>query len=204
MMIKKGNTTVSTDRTKVDTLSQPSPSPSSSYFVANYPFKEPLFYVPTVPTIIKVPEPKPPVRPPPPGYDMRTLRKQLEYLNSEIADKVETQSLLYRQNEQLWCYIQELLEANKLNAQLMRGEVLRLHEELKVVHGERRSLAEKLQLIKNSKQLLEDLNKELHESMIGAEETKKRKSEAEAALLSAAAENNHLEEALQAQVAVSE
>jgi len=180
-----------------------SSSSSSSYFIPNYPFKEPLFYVPTVPTIIKVPEPKPPVRPPPPGYDMRTLRKQLEYLNNEITDKVETQSLLYRQNEQLWCYIQELLEANKLNAQLMRTEALRLHEELKSVHNERRSLAEKLQLIKNSKQLLEDLNKELKESMLSVEETNKRKAEAETALQSAAIENAHLEEALQAQVMVS-
>ena len=188
-------------RSAVDTVSQPSPS-SSSYFIPNYPFKEPLFYVPTVPTLVKVPEPKPPVRPPPPGYDMRTLRKQLEYLSSEIADKVETQSLLYRQNEQLWCYIQELLEANKLNAQLMRGEVLRLHEELKTVHSDRRTLAEKLQLIKNSKQLLEDLNHELHESRISAEETRRRKAEAEAALRIATDESMHLEEALQMQVAV--
>lgn len=55
---------------------------SSSYFVPNYPQKEPVFYVPRVPQLVKVPEPTAPTRPPPPGYDMKTLRKQLEYLNN--------------------------------------------------------------------------------------------------------------------------
>jgi hypothetical protein len=45
--------------------------------------------------------------------------------------------LLHTQNEQLWMYVQDLLEANKANAHLMRGEVLRLHGELKHVHKER-------------------------------------------------------------------
>ena len=120
----------------------------STYFIPNYPFKEPLFYVPHVPNIIKVPEPKVPKRPPPPGYDMRTLRKQVEHLTEEIHEKQEVQSLLYHQNEQLWKYIQDLLESNKANAHIMRNEVMKLHIELKNVHRERYQMVEKLQMIK--------------------------------------------------------
>ena len=48
----------------------------------NYPLQEPVFIVPNVPDLTKVPEPKPPKRPPAPGYDMRTLRKQIEFLHA--------------------------------------------------------------------------------------------------------------------------
>lgn len=171
----------------------------SSYFIPNYPIKEPVFYIPRVPNITKVPEPKRPSRPPPPGYDMRTLRKQLEHLNEEFEEREHTQGLLYTQNEQLWAYIQELLEANKANAQLMRGEVVKLHVELKNAHRERFNIAEKLQLARNSKQLLVELNHELHGAQLTVEEIEIRKREAEAALMQAREENAHLEEALRSQ-----
>lgn len=122
----------------------------STYFIPNYPLKEPLFFVPQLPNLTKVPEPKAPKRPPPPGYDMRTLRKQVEHLSEEIHEKQEIQSLLYHQNEQLWRYIQELLESNKVNAHIMRSEVMKLHLELKDVHRERYQMVEKLQMIRVS------------------------------------------------------
>eukprot|EP01032_Pedospumella_encystans_P007766 gene7766-9274_t len=171
----------------------------SNYFVPNYPFKEPVFYVPRVPNIVKVPEPGAPKRQPPQGYDMRTLRKQLEFLTGEIEEKEETQNLLYTQNEQLWNYIQELMEANKANAQLMRGEVSKLHIELKNAHRERYNIAEKLQLARNSKQMLAELNLELQGAQLTVEEIERRKRDAENALLHAKEENSHLEEVLRSQ-----
>lgn len=130
---------------------------------------------------------------------MRTLRKQLEHLNEEFEEKERTQSLLYSQNEQLWTYIQDLLEANKANAQLMRGEVVKLHVELKNAHRERFNIAEKLQLARNSKQMLAELNHELHGAQLTVEEIEIRKREAEASLMQAREDNAHLEEALRTQ-----
>lgn len=171
----------------------------SSYFVPNYPYKDPVFYIPRVPNIVKVPEPAAPKRQPPAGYDMRTLRKQLEFLTVEIEEREDTQNLLYTQNEQLWNYIQELMEANKANAQLMRGEVQKLHTELKNAHRERYSIAEKLQLARNSKQMLAELNVELQGAQLTVEEIEARKRDAENALLYAKEENSHLEEVLRSQ-----
>jgi hypothetical protein len=171
----------------------------SSYFIPNYPFKDPVFYIPRVPNIVKVPEPAPPKRQPPAGYDMRTLRKQLEFLTVEIEEREDTQNLLYTQNEQLWSYIQDLMEANKANAQLMRGEVLKLHTELKNAHKERFNIAEKLQLARNSKQMLSELNVELQGAHLTVEEIERRKREAESALEHAREENSQLEEVLRSQ-----
>ena len=49
---------------------------------ANYPMAEPVFYVPQCPNITKVPEPRPARKAPVAGYDMKTLRKQIEHLQS--------------------------------------------------------------------------------------------------------------------------
>jgi len=55
----------------------------SHYLLApNYPVAEPVFYVPQVPNITRVPEPRPARRAPLAGYDMKTLRKQIEHLQS--------------------------------------------------------------------------------------------------------------------------
>lgn len=48
----------------------------------NYPMAEPVFYVPQCPNITKVPEPRPARKAPVAGYDMKTLRKQIEHLQS--------------------------------------------------------------------------------------------------------------------------
>jgi multidrug efflux pump subunit AcrA (membrane-fusion protein) len=171
----------------------------STYFIPSLSIREPVFVVPPVPHLTKVPPPvirKPPVQ----GFDMRTLRKQVEALNGEIEEKEETQNLLYTQNEQLWAYIQQLMQANKANAQLMREEVLKLHTELKVAHQERYNIAEKLQLARNSKQMLVELNQELKGAQLTAEEVARRKQEAEEALSQAKEENAHLEQVLRSQV----
>ena len=40
-----------------------------------------VFHIPRVPKITDIPTIKPVNRPPPPGYDMKTLRKQVEFFN---------------------------------------------------------------------------------------------------------------------------
>ena len=94
-----------------------SSSSSSQYF------KEPLFYIPKVPELTKVPDPQPPKKAPLTGYDMRTLRKQIEFLQTEIQERMETQQLLYKQNEELWNYAQTLNQCNSSNANIMREQV---------------------------------------------------------------------------------
>eukprot|EP01036_Dinobryon_divergens_P024876 gene24876-33366_t len=66
--------------------------------------------------LTQVPPPKAAKRAPPIGYDMRTLRKQLEFLREEITDRAQTQALLYEQNDQLWKYLHELLNIHNQNA----------------------------------------------------------------------------------------
>ena len=56
------------------------PDSNSCFFIPNYPINQPIFYIPKIPSIIQVPEIKPQKNPPPPGYDMKTLRKQVEFL----------------------------------------------------------------------------------------------------------------------------
>jgi hypothetical protein len=46
----------------------------------NYPLDNPLFVVPSFPELTSVPIPRSIDRAPVPGYDMKTLRKQVEYL----------------------------------------------------------------------------------------------------------------------------
>ena len=180
--------------------SSPDDRKDSSYLVPNYSIRQPSFYIPRMPSITKVPEPKAPKKPPPPGYDMRTLRKQLEFYNDEIQERTETQALLYSQNEQLWLYIQDLLESSKTNGNMMRQHVLQLHNELKVAHKERFLMAEKLATARDSKQMLDTLRGELHTFQVDLDDTERIRADAEEALAEAKNENFVLESALHDQV----
>lgn len=172
--------------------------PVSSSF--NYPTKDPIFYIPKVPELTKVPDPKPPRKAPLAGYDMRTLRKQIEYLQSEIEDRTETQQLLYRQNEELWEYSRSLLECNKSNAVMMKKHVTVLHGELRQLHQERLILAEKLESAEHSKEILLKMGVELSGAR-GAVTTAQRLAlDAEDALTTVRQENDDLENTLSDQV----
>ena len=105
-----------------------SSSSSSQYF------KEPLFYIPKVPELTKVPDPQPPKKAPLTGYDMRTLRKQIDFLQNEIQERMETQQLLYKQNEELWNYAQTLNQCNSSNANIMRDQVRCNTEDIPIKH----------------------------------------------------------------------
>ena len=166
----------------------------------NYPSKDPIFHIPKVPELTKVPDPKPPRKAPLAGYDMRTLRKQIEYLQSEIEDRTETQQLLYTQNEELWGYSRNLLECNKSNAVLMRKQVKALHDELRQLHQERLLLAEKLESAEHSKEMLLKMGVELSGAR-GAVTTAQRMAlDAEDALTRTKKENDYLELSLSDQV----
>lgn len=102
-----------------------------------------LFPVPPPPELAKVSEPKP-VKRLAPGYDMRTLRKQVDQLHQDILERVENQGLLYSQNKKLWTYMRDLLENNKINALKVRHQMSLLHNELHELHMQRAQLAEKL------------------------------------------------------------
>lgn len=171
-------------------------TPSIPYFLPNYPSKEPVFFIPQIPDISQVMEPLPPRRPPPAGYDMKTLRKQLEFLQEEVQERTQNYNGLCLQNQQLWNYVQELLEANKFNAAQMREHVHKLNQELHDLHTEKYNLAERLEFARNSKQLLAELNKELQDAQLTAEETERRKSEAEIALTQALQDRQDLESQL--------
>lgn len=66
----------------------------------NYPHT-PSFLHPSVPQLTKVPAQGPRKKPPSAGYDIKTLRKQIEYLQDELSEKTVTHELLYVQNEEL-------------------------------------------------------------------------------------------------------
>lgn len=119
-------------------------SPSRRVALPDYSNVKDLFPIPSPPQLEKVSEPKP-VKRIAPGYDMRTLRKQLDQLHQDILDRVENQGLLYRQNETLWTYMMDLLDCNKTNAVKIQDHVETLHDELHALHRERVELAEKLQ-----------------------------------------------------------
>lgn len=113
---------------------------------------EPLFRLPKAPELTKISDPKPLPRIVP-GYDMRTLRKQLDTLHTEIRERTEQHQHVYAQNEQLWEYIRKLLEYNKTNAVTMKNHISTLNNELTILHAERRDLASKLQEARQYKQV---------------------------------------------------
>ena len=148
-----------------DEDSQPLPSPfpyeMARSLPPNYPPSNPIFYVPSVPNLTKISSFAPVKRAPVPGYDVKTLKKQVEFLQNEIENKVTSHRQLFRQNEELWTYTQQLLIANKANAEIVRNEMSRLHYELKGLYNDRVELAKKLELTQNSKIFIEQLTKDL-------------------------------------------
>jgi hypothetical protein len=125
-------------RNSSDEPKNPPPLPATQ----NVDYNE-LFEVPALPSLTKVSEPKQ-IKKVAPGYDMRTLRKQVDQLHQDISERVENQGILYSQNEVLWNYLLELLESNKKNGIMLKSQISKMHEELHALHLERAILAEKL------------------------------------------------------------
>jgi hypothetical protein len=127
---------------------------------------------------------------------MKTLRRQVEYLQAEINSRVENYHTVCEQNEKLFTYVQELVRANDYNVNNMRDYCRNIHEELRLVKRERAQLVEKLEFMVNSKRMLADLSQELKEAQVSGEEMAHRLQEAEIALRQAMEGRSHTEEEL--------
>ena len=125
-----------------------------------------------MPKLMKLAEPQPMKRIAP-GYDMRTLRKQVscyiymlwyvpsvhssfyhflehicklkvDAMHTEVAIRVDLQEKLYYQNDTMFTYVADLLKAQKKNARTMKTHVVSLQDELYTLQQERAVLVEKI------------------------------------------------------------
>jgi len=150
------------------------------------------FYVPPMPSIVHVPEPRPPARAPITGYDVKTLRKQNDFLLSEIRDREERHVLLYQQNRELWKYTQDLINASRTNAHDMKEHVTKLYAELQHSHKIRSDLAAQLALARDSKALVKQIYKSVGKAQFDGADAERLAAEAERAVEGARADNGLL------------
>jgi hypothetical protein len=188
-------------RSHLDTLdnrSSRSP-PLQRYHLEQSVNSDDLFIIPRAPELSKVSEPKPFLKVTP-GYDMRTLRKQIDAMHSDITERCESQAILYKQNEQLWSYLQALLRSNKKNALALSSHVNQLNAELNQLHIDKVLLAEKLTIAQSAQKDLNELSEEhtqVESSLLYAES---KRQEALSALESARSQNMNLESSLSGQI----
>jgi len=102
-----------------------------------------LFPIPVMPKLTKLAEPTPMKRVAA-GYDMRTLRKQVDTMHAEVALRVDLQQKLYEQNDIMFSYVHELLKAQKKNSRTMKTHVISLQEELYTLQQERAVLVSQI------------------------------------------------------------
>jgi hypothetical protein len=98
--------------------------------------RESLFPVPKAPKIGRHKEPRP-FHKAAPGYDMKTLRKQLDKMYIELEDRYEIQRALYSQNEQLWGYANSLLELNAVYKTQTDEQLSKMHNRFQLLQDER-------------------------------------------------------------------
>ncbi len=140
------------------------------------------FSIPLMPEIVRVPEPRPPQKVPVTGYDVKTLRKQNDFLAAEIKDREERHILLYQQNRQLWKYIQDLINASRKNAHSMKEHVTKLHNELHHSHEIRSELASQLVVARDSKALIKQIYKNIGKAQFEFADAERLCDEAEKSL----------------------
>lgn len=148
-------------------------------------FPEAFFEIPPFPSDVKkVVDPRDLrlSRLPPPGYDMRTLRKQVDSLHQEIENRIEAQEIMYVQNNVLWEYVKSLYKCNRDNAEKLRDYFQELHSELIKVHKERCSLAQRLSIAQSSESVLKMLIEEQRSELSGCLDEEKMMLEADSLL----------------------
>lgn len=92
--------------------------------------------IPAISDIILTPLNKKLKKSPAPGYDVKTFKKEVAFLENELNDVRQNVSLLKNQNTELWSYMTTMVNNNKNNSQIFRLQIQELHEELKNVHDE--------------------------------------------------------------------
>ena len=143
-----------------------------------------------MPNITHIPEPQPPKRVPITGYDVKTLRKQNEFLLGEIKEREERHVALYSQNRELWKYTENLIEASRVNAHHMKTHLTKLHEELHHSHEIRSDLAARLVIARDSKALIKQIYKQIGQAQFDSSEAERLCHEAERSLQFAKEEND--------------
>ena len=98
-----------------------------------------LFPIPPVPQLERVPEPKPLKKAPVAGYDVKTLKRQVEFLQKEITERERIHAQVYSQNEEMWKYIQDLINASHENANRMKEHCAKLHSDVVSLGSERKN-----------------------------------------------------------------
>ncbi len=154
------------------------------------------FHIPPVPHMERVPEPKPLKRAPVVGYDVKTLKRQVEFLQQEITERERVHAQVYLQNEEMWKYIRDLIDASHDNADRMKEYCSKLHAEVVTLGAERRELAEKVSLARDSKALLQQIHKNLGNAKFSRDEMEQLREHAEHAYRAAKKENDMLEDSL--------
>jgi hypothetical protein len=159
-----------------------------------------MFHIPPLPQLERVPEPKPLKRSPVAGYDVKTLKRQVEFLQAEITEREGVHKQVHAQNEEMWEYIKDLIRSSHDNADRMKDYCSQLHSEVTTMTAERKELAEKVSLARDSKTLLQQIHKNLGHAKFSKEEMEHIRDQAEAAFMAARKENEILEDSLQNKV----
>jgi len=124
----------------------------------------------------------------------------VDQLHQDIVERVQSQGILYSQNEQLWEYLTILLKTNRTNAKVLRDRIQSLHNELHALHVERAVLINKLRDGQMCKDKLEFITVEHNSALQALSDAEDKKLAAVEALKSAEEENETLELNLQNQL----
>lgn len=159
-----------------------------------------FFHIPSIPTVTKFEEPQPLKKAPVAGYDVKTLKRQVSYLETEMSERELLHRKIYTQNTELWQYIQDLISIASTNAVKMRDKVNHLLLDIKYLTDIRKELATKIQTARDSKAFMQQIYKSLGNVKFSAEEMTRLHEQAEQALTSAQNENSVLEETLKSKI----
>lgn len=102
-----------------------------------------VFSVPAVPRIGRHQEPRP-FHKAAPGYDMKTLRRQLDAMGAELHERYALQAALYGQNEQLWAYAEGLLRLNQVYGEQTGAQLAQLHSRFQLLQDQRAEICLKM------------------------------------------------------------
>lgn len=121
----------------------------------------PRFYNMTDQETLPPPPPAPPIeapwKPPPPGFDARTLRRQASALRGEAAAAHRDEEAVRRSSLRLAEILEETVDNGKENASLAKERLRHLHAVLRRLTGERLRHGEAVKAAVAWQESLEDL-----------------------------------------------
>ncbi len=102
-----------------------------------------IFPVSPLPMLKQYAEPKP-FHKNAPGYDMKTLRKQIDTIQLELNNRLELYNEIYNENNMLWNYTQELVQLNNNYGKYTINETNKMKLRFDDIFSEKENLANKL------------------------------------------------------------